>query len=77
MSGVSKCVGWVLVLLALAHPHAAGRVLAVLDVAGGFLLAHLTTTCVLVAVVLLARVALRIHRRRRMLLRRLRPGARW
>jgi len=85
VSGVSRCVGWALLVLALAYPHVAGRVLAVVGVVGGVVLGHFTLMCLTVAGLLLARVALRIYRRRRALRRllltaltvRSRQGGRW
>ena len=78
MSGTFKFLGWALLVLALAYPHAAGMVLAVVGVVGGLVLGNFAVLCLTVAVVLLARVALRIYRYHRMRrLRRLLLGTRW
>jgi hypothetical protein len=78
MSGTLKFLGWALLVLALAYPHAAGMVLAVVGVVGGLVLGNFAVLCVTVAVLLLARVALRIYRHHRMRrLRRLLLGTRW
>ena len=78
MNGTFKVVGWTLLVLALAYPHAAGRVLAVVNVVGGVLLGHFTLLCVTVALGLLVRVAWRIRRHLRALrIRRALLGVRW
>jgi len=71
-----KCICWALALLALARPHAAGRVLAAVTVAFSFVFAHFVASCVLAAVLLIASVPFRLWLRRRAL-RRFWAGVRW
>lgn len=66
---VLKCIGWALLLLALAFPHAAGHVLVAATVVGTVLLGHFVATCVVAAVLLVASVPFRLWLRRRALRR--------